>query len=427
MTYKYADLTERNYRKNRTIVSDDIEGLLLDIADTLELDLTLHRYPSESEIGTWVVPPSWNVREAWIKDLNGRVLASYDDHPLFLVPYGLPFEGKVSLDELKSHTRVHATQRDAYFYEHRLAYHFQQRLTDWAVTLPASILENLKDEEYEVKIDLDIKRGDMLVGEFVLPGKTDQSIALLADYCHPGQVNDSWSGILAFIEVINEIKTWRDRRYTYRFLLFPETIGSCVLLADKPEYIDKTELAIFSEFVGWGQGWRILASAGEQNEAMQLARVAASEDSDFLVDDLFRGYGNDERVFDFAGVPSMSVQMIKCEEYHSSEDSPKLLQQSNIEKAVSRLVHICQLKENNMKFKLKQRVPIYQSRFDLYNDATHDKNRFRYNREIHIGIRNEWSLIEIASRKNIPFDYVRDYADRLLETGLVEKIGPISR
>ena len=36
MAHKYSDLTERNFLKNRTIVSDDIAGILEDIADTLE-------------------------------------------------------------------------------------------------------------------------------------------------------------------------------------------------------------------------------------------------------------------------------------------------------------------------------------------------------------------------------------------------------
>lgn len=423
MTYRYSKLTERNYRKNRTIVSDDISGLLSDIAETLGLELTVHSYPSESEIGTWVVPPSWNVREAWIKDSRGRIRASYDDHPLFLVPYSLPFEGKVSLDELKAHTRVHPTQRDAYFYEHRFAYHFQQRLSDWAITLPASLLESLERDEYEVKIDLDIKSGEMLIGEFVLPGKTEQSIALLADHCHPGQVNDSWSGILSFIDVIGEVKKWRDRRYTYRFLIFPETIGSCVLLADKPEYIDKTDLAIFSEFVGWGRDWRILATPGRDSKAMRLAHVAASEDPEFTVDDLFCGYGNDERVFDFAGVPSMSVQMIECDEYHSSNDHPRLLDQDNIDKATKNILRICDLMERDLSLKFKQRVPIYQTRFDLYSDSVHDSCHFHYNREINTGIRDGLSLVDIAHKKNVPFDYVCEYSNRLLEAGLVENTG----
>ena len=111
MSHKYAELTARNVLRNRTIVSDDVEELLIDISSTLGLELKLHRYKTGTDIGSWVVPPSWNVNEAWIKDQNGRVIASYDQHPLFLAPYCKEFSGFVNLNTLKNHTSVHPTQK----------------------------------------------------------------------------------------------------------------------------------------------------------------------------------------------------------------------------------------------------------------------------------------------------------------------------
>lgn len=133
----------RHYLKNRTIVSNSINEIIADAADYIGIQPVIHRYPTGSEFGTWDIPPRWDVREAWLKDEKGNVIASYKDHPLFLAPYSAPFSGRVSLDVLREHVSIHPTRRNAFFYEHRLAYHAQMRLKDWQITLPADVFESI--------------------------------------------------------------------------------------------------------------------------------------------------------------------------------------------------------------------------------------------------------------------------------------------
>jgi aminopeptidase-like protein len=420
MTLKYLDLTLRNYRKNRTIVSDDIESILTDIATETGLPITIERYASGSEIATWIVPPSWNVKEAWIKAPDNSIVADYREHPLFVVPYSLPFQGKISKQELEAHVRFHPLREEDFFYEHRFAYDFRQRLKDWAVTLPRTRFGALPDGDYQVNIDLDIRPGEMLVGKITLPGETRRKIALLTDYCHPGQVNDSWSGILTMIDVMKELAQRDRQRFTYELYFFPETIGSCVYLATNQGDIDDTDLAIFCEFVGWGKDWKILAGDRRNSLATKIAAVAASTDLDFSPDTLFAGYGNDEIIYDYAGVPAMSVQMNECDEYHSSSDHPDRLEQDNIDKAAQLILNICDIMESNRSYRLKYRVPVYLTRFDLYADSVNQEERFLQNRAIMNGINNGCTLMEISSTHDIDFHYIRQFVDKLIEYKLVE-------
>lgn len=410
---RYAPFVEKHCWKNRTIVSRDIEPILRDIGELVGLDMTIHRYSSGMDIGTWIVPDRWDVREAWLKGPDGTMVASYDEHPLFLAPYSMPFSGTVDLAELKQHVRCHPTRRDAFYYEHRLAYDYGRRLKEWLVTLPASRLEALPEGEYTVHLDLDVAPGEMLVGEIVLPGRERDSVALLTDYCHPGQANDSLSGILAMIDVMKALAARPDRRFTYRFLVFPETIGSSVLLESRPEYIEDTRLAIFSEFVGWGSNWKILADTQPDTLSCRLAQEAGRRFTGLKPDHREAGYCNDEIVFDFVGVPSLSVQMSECAEYHSSDDHPRLLDQANIDRAASIILYLCDIMEADERFTLTHRVPIYMSRYQLYADYVHQTEQFNWNRAIIRGLRDGRSLLEIAAGHGMDFDYVKAYVDRM--------------
>ncbi|MBV9463568.1 MAG: DUF4910 domain-containing protein [Verrucomicrobiae bacterium] len=410
---------QRHYRRNRTIVSRDIRPILEDAAKLCGTKLKLHRFPSGRDFGTWIIPPRWDVREAWLKGPNGELIASYDDHPLFLAPYSTPFHGKLSLENLKKHVQSHATQKDAYFYEHRLAYDFRRRLKEWIITLPQNVVDRLKPGQYEVKIDLEIEPGEMLVGELALPGTSNRDIVLLCNYCHPGQVNDSFSGVLAMLEVFRRLKRLPKRRYNYRLFLMPETIGSCALLAKNPTMIKRAAAAIFSEFVGWGERWEISVSDRPGTLAWLLAKEAAAHDENLKVVDLFAGWGNDEYVFDYAGVSAMAVQKFDSPEYHSSNDAPERLQSSEILRAADIIYRMCEVAEADRVLARRHPVPVYLTRYDLYLDAVHERDAFKKRRSVLYGIDGKQSLLEIAAKAGLDFDFVRRFADQLLKHKLV--------
>ena len=90
---------ERNYRKNRTIVAEDISGILDDLEIVGGLKIKRHKYATGEDYSTWIIPPQWDVKEAWLKDNKGNMIASYEDHPLFLCPYSIPIHKKIPKEE----------------------------------------------------------------------------------------------------------------------------------------------------------------------------------------------------------------------------------------------------------------------------------------------------------------------------------------
>lgn len=417
---KYGSFIQNNYLKNRTIVSSDIRSILNEIEELVDLPMTVHSYPSGAEFATWIIPDQWDVKEAWLKGPDGRIIASYDTHPLFLAPYSRPIRARLSKEELKSHIRCHSTFHDAFIYEYRLAYDINLRLKDWIISLPQNLWDTLKEGEYEICIDVNVKPSEMLIGEIILPGKKEDSIALLTDYCHPGQVNDSFSGILVMMDVLSRLKQIENRQNTYRFFIFPETIGSCVHLHANPDLINTIKFAIFSEFVGWGKDWLITSSKGEKNIVNKLIRVVQRTYDNVKRVHLFEGIGNDELIFDYAGIPSMSVQKTDIPEYHSSFDEPSRLKQKDLQKAADIIYLMCETFEKDRVATNVQNVPVYLSRFNLFKDVDYAPTEFTATRSILYEIDGKKSILDIADELKIDFNFTADFINSLASFNLIK-------
>jgi len=88
-----------------------------------------------------------------------------------------------------------------------LAFDPTRRLKDWSLSIPFNRWQAMKDERYEVCIETSVKSGEMLIEEVGVQGSSNKTILFVADYCHPGQVNDSLSGLVVFLEVMKTLAT----------------------------------------------------------------------------------------------------------------------------------------------------------------------------------------------------------------------------
>ena len=414
---------EAHYLKNRTTVSADIPGILDGVEATTGLPVIRHRYPSGCDYATWIVPPQWDIREAWIKDANGKVLASYEDHPLFVAPYSMPIRKVVTKKELLAHVFSSSNQPDAFAYNHRLAHNAKLRLKDWCVSLPQSLVESLDEGRFEVCIDASVSEGEMLVGEIVLQGDEPDTIAFLADWCHPGQVNDSFSGLVVFMEVMRSLAQRSRRRYTYKLLMFPETVGSSVYIGADPKKIHDVRGAIFSEMVGWGEEWFLKSTRRGGTYMDLLASECRRRFQEVKYAPFFSHYGNDEYVFDSVqvGIPTLSLQKFPFAEYHTSNDHPSRLNDADLQQAYNIILHLVDVAERDAVYEFVHPVPFYMSRYDLYADAIYEREAHDRNRNIQLRLNGQTSLLKIADEIAVPFEVVFDYVERMASSNLVRK------
>jgi hypothetical protein len=84
-----------------------------------------------------------------------------------------------------------------------------------------------------VVIESSLEAGNLTWAECVLPGETDEEVLFSTYLCHPSMANNELSGPLAQAFLYEKLAAMPKRRYTYRFLFAPETIGVIAFLAER--------------------------------------------------------------------------------------------------------------------------------------------------------------------------------------------------
>ena len=101
----------------------------------------------------------------------------------------------------------------------------------WGFCLSHRLREQLTAGRYDVVIDATLSPGYLEWGELLIPGRSDEEVLLTTHVCHPSLANDNLSGIAALVELGRHLLDSDRRRYTYRLLFLPGTIGSISYLA----------------------------------------------------------------------------------------------------------------------------------------------------------------------------------------------------
>ena len=185
------------------------------------MPFTMREIPSGTTCFDWTIPPEWNVTEAWIKNDKGEKAIDFKDNNLHLLGYSIPIHETMSFESLRNHLYTLPDFPDAIPY--RTSYYARR----WGFCMSQNQFDKLdKDAQYEVFIDSRLdEKGSMTVGEATLKGDSEKCVYLTSYICHPSMANNELSGPLLLLELYQRLKR-KHLRYTYKFLLMPETIGS---------------------------------------------------------------------------------------------------------------------------------------------------------------------------------------------------------
>ncbi len=268
----------------------------------------------------WTVPEEWSVSGAWIRDSGGKTIVDYQNSNLHVVGYSVPVVGTYSFEELRPHLFSIPECPDAIPY--RTSYYARS----WGFCLSHRQLESMDpNSSYMVCIESTFRPGAVVLGERVLGGQSSREILITTYGCHPSLANDNLSGVIVWAMLLKELSQRSRLRNTYRFAIFPETIGALAYIARRRVALQGILGGFVLSTVG-GPGKFGYKQSFDPYSAIDSAAVRALTErgSDFTLYP-FDVNGSDERQFSTPGIrlPTGTITKDKYYEYpfyHTSLD-----------------------------------------------------------------------------------------------------------
>jgi aminopeptidase-like protein len=404
----------------RSITGDGVRQTLRILQRSIPIEVS--EVPSGSPVLDWTVPKEWNIRDAYVKAPDGRRVIDFHRSNLHVMGYSLPIRARMTLDELRPHLFTRPDLPDVIPY--RTSYYAEA----WGFCLSHRQLEQMTDSEYEVVIDASLEPGSLTYGECRLPGTSDDEVLISCHICHPSLANDNLSGI-AVATMLARTLAQRARRYSYRFLFIPGTIGSITWLARNEAWVSRIRHGLVLAGVGDRGAFTYKKSrrgTADIDRAASYVLGQTSRPSSILE---FSPYGYDERQFCSPGFDLpvgclMRTPFGQYPEYHTSDDNLGFLTADSLKESLAVCLDIVDVLEHDIRYVNQNPKGEPQlGRRGLYRSTGGQLDRA--SRELALlWVLNQsdgsHGLLDIAERSGLPFPAIKAAADDLSRHGLLK-------
>lgn len=406
----------------RSITGEGVRETLRAIQKRIPLEL--YEVSSGTKVFDWTVPQEWNVSDAYIMNRQGKRVVDFKAHNLHLMSYSSPVRKKMPLADLRPHLFTLPDHPE--WIPYRTSYYKE----NWGFCLRHADFERLPDDEYEVVIESTLQAGSLTYGEAYLPGEVSDEILISCHVCHPSLCNDNLSGIAVAVKLAETMAT-HQRRYSYRFLFIPGTIGSITWLAQNERMISRIKHGLV--VTGVGDAGDITYKRSRRGDAeidRAMKHVLEHSGEKYAIVD-FSPYGYDERQYCSPGfnLPVgcfMRTPHGEYSEYHTSADSLDFVKPTSLARSYELCHAVCSLLECNRTYiNTNPKCEPQLGRRGLYRTVAGQQEK-KIPEMVILWILNlsdgQHSLLDIAMRAEVPFDEVQRAADSLVKGGLLVDI-----
>jgi len=343
-------LAERLFPICRSITGNGVRETLGILKESIPIKI--HEIPSGTKVFDWTIPKEWNIKDAYIADERENRVIDFKKNNLHVVGYSVPVNKTVTLAELQEHLYSLPEQPEAVPY---VTSYYQKR---WGFCIAHQDRKKLKGAKYKVFIDSELKNGSLTYGELIIRGKSEQEVFLSTYVCHPSLANNELSGPVVVTYLVKWILS-QPRKYTYRIIFVPETIGSIAYLSKNLKTMKKNIIAGFNvSCVGDDGTFSYLPTkTGDTYSDRVALNVLSFKQPDFIKYS-FLDRRSDERQYNAPGVdlPVCCVMRSKFgsyPEYHTSLDNMNFISPEGLAGTCNILKECLKLIEENRKYKIK--------------------------------------------------------------------------
>ena len=402
----------------RSITGNGIRQTLAMIGQKIPLQIS--EVPTGTQVFDWTVPKEWNIRDAYIQAADQKRIVDFQKSNLHVLNYSVPIRAKLPLRDLQPHLFTIPQHPD--WIPYRTSYYKE----DWGFCLAHNQFLGLKEQEYEVCIDSSLENGSLTFGEYYLAGRSTDEILISCHACHPSLANDNISGLVV-ATFLARLLSAKERRYSYRFLFIPGTIGAITWLSRNREAAGRIRHGLVLTSIGDKGPFHYKKSRRENAEVDRAAEHILRHATPTATILPFAPVGYDERQYCSPGFNLPVGCLMRSvwgtfPEYHTSADNLDFIGPESLAESLQVCASIFDLLENNRSYQnLSPFCEPQLGRRGLYHSTGGTSPEAEINARLWVLNMSDGrhSLLDIAERSGLPFAVLNEAAQLLLQSGLL--------
>ena len=409
----------------RSLTGPGVRETLRYLQDLLP-ELSMLEVPSGTQAFDWTVPNEWTIRDAYILNDAGERVVDFRANNLHLVGYSIPVDAWYTRAELDAHLHSIPEQPDA------IPYVTSYYAPYWGFCLTHAQRLALPDGRYRVVVDSTLAPGVMNVGELLVPGDQPEEVLLSANICHPSLANNEASGMVVVAALAQWLRALPRRRYSYRLLFLPETIGSIWYVST---HLEELRRRVRAGFVVTCAGDDRAYSYVPSRSGTTLADRVALHVLSSMVPDFnrysFLDRGSDERQYCSPGVdlPVCSVMRSKYgtyPEYHTSLDDLRVINPQGLQGSFDVLRSCLEVLEENDHFQATFHCEPQLGKRGLYPSLSQAGGSREAQQLLDILAYGDGAhdLISVAERLGVSAMSCQPAIRQLVRAGLLQRVAP---
>jgi len=412
-------LAAKLYPICRSITGEGVRRSLAIIGE--QLPLVVHEVPSGSAVYDWEVPLEWNIEDAAVFSPDGERVVDFQNHNLHVVSYSEPVAATLCLEELDQ--KLHSLPEHPEWIPYRTSYYRRA----WGFCLRHDARLGLRSGDYRVEIRSSLAPGSLTYGELAVPGRDRHEVLFFTHTCHPSLANDNAAGMAVTTALAKWVAS-APRRFSYRFVFAPGTIGSLCWLKANERSLGRIRAGLVLALLGDPGSLTYKMSRDGEAWTDSIATYALSQIDAASRVLPFSPYGYDERQLCSPGFNLPIGRLTRSAnggypQYHSSADDLGLIRPVHLEESLAACRMFVDVLEEDARY--VNRSPKGEPRLGkrgLYGAVGGVTPAQREHAMLWVLNQSDGSksLLDIARRSGVPFGVVREAASALEAAGLLE-------
>jgi aminopeptidase-like protein len=293
----------------------------------------------------------------------------------------------------------------------------------WGFCMRARERAALRPGRYRIEVRTSLAKGSLSYGELLLPGRSREEVLFFTHICHPSLANDNTSG-MAVATALAEWLAREPRRFTYRLVFAPGTIGSLTWLRRNEPRLSRVRHALVLALLGDPGALTYKRSRRDTSEIDEIAAYVLAGEGTTVP---FSPYGYDERQLCSPGFNLPAGRLTRSvnggyPQYHTSADDLTLITPQALAASLAACRRIVEVMESNRRFvNLKPKGEPRLGARGLYGALGGAGPKQHEHAMLWLLNQSDGahSLLDIARRSRLPVALLREAAAALESAGLL--------